>query len=117
RLRPDHLARRRLGTPTGIGSKPKGFFSSAIGGLALQRDGKIVAVGAAGAHEFTEVLVARYRPDGSLDSNFGSNGTTVLFARALAFDEAHAVHALSSGKLLIAGTAGQFALIRLTTNG
>jgi uncharacterized delta-60 repeat protein len=43
-----------------------------IGDVALQPDGKIVVVG---GHDFTaQGIVARYNPDGSLDSAFGSGG-------------------------------------------
>jgi uncharacterized delta-60 repeat protein len=96
---------------------PPGFLSSVIYALALQRDGKIVAAGTAVAHEFTEMVVRRYRSDGSIDTSFGSNGTTILFAQSLTYDFADAVHILASGKILIGGSAGQFALIRLTRNG
>jgi uncharacterized delta-60 repeat protein len=43
-----------------------------IGDIAFQPDGKILAVG---GHDFTaQGIVARYNPDGSLDSSFGSGG-------------------------------------------
>jgi uncharacterized delta-60 repeat protein len=44
-----------------------------IAGIALQSDGKIVAVGGG----FKGTVLARYNPDGSLDSNFGQDGLVV----------------------------------------
>src|SRR5262249_38376814 len=49
--------------------------SSELTGLALQPDGKIVGVGdATGPHGDTQVLVARVKADGTLDSAFSGDG-------------------------------------------
>jgi uncharacterized delta-60 repeat protein len=72
-----------------------------VGALALLPDGRILAVGAAGA----AVALARYRPDGQLDTTFGSDKSgTERTTRGL-------LNALSlgvepGGKLLVAGQAG-----------
>ena len=47
-----------------------GLFAAALG----SDDGSVVVAGGADA----EVFVRRYRPDGALDSGFGSNGTTFV---------------------------------------
>jgi uncharacterized delta-60 repeat protein len=71
-------------------------------GVALQRDGKIVAAGSAilpsGAHDFA---LARYNPDGSLDPAFDGDGkvtTHFIFT-----DEARGVVIQRDGKIVAAG--------------
>jgi uncharacterized delta-60 repeat protein len=66
--------------------------------VALQSDGKIVAVG--GNHFST----ARYNTDGSLDTTFGNNG--VIFAAFGGFDGARSVAIQGDGKILVGGAAG-----------
>lgn len=82
------------------------FFGSIddIRGLALQSDGKIVAAGiAAGSNPGDiEVALARYNPNGSLDSSFGSGGKATN-ALGSTDSQAFAVTLTSGGKLVIAG--------------
>jgi uncharacterized delta-60 repeat protein len=84
---------------------------SSIGGIAVQRDGKIVVVGRS--------VFARYNPDGSLDPSFGSGAYAAIgFA-------ADAVALEPDGKIVVAGSAGpvndavlsEFALARYDANG
>src|SRR5262249_53663986 len=89
-------------------------FGSAdeINGIALQSDGTILAVGRSG----TDVALARYMPDGSLDATFGSGGRVVTNLGST--DVARAVAVQSDGKIVIAGASGgDFALVRYTTDG
>ncbi len=94
--------------------------------LAVQRDGKIVAVGrsvdvAAGTNfDFTAV---RYNEDGSLDTSFANNGKFVL-ALSQFDDTAFKVKILQNGKILLAGysitpdlTSSKLTIIRLNSNG
>jgi uncharacterized delta-60 repeat protein len=102
-------------------STPFPGFSSAVAGL-LQPDGRIVAVGsgtpAAGGP--AAPMAARYNPDGTLDSSFGTAGQVTV---PLAQDFVTGGAALQpDGKLVIAGTYGSagssdFALLRLLSNG
>ncbi|MEV6578638.1 hypothetical protein AB0M92_10825 [Streptomyces sp. NPDC051582] len=76
--------------------------------IALQRDGKIVAVGhaitATGGEDFA---LARYLPDGRLDQGFGTGGkvfTTV--APGTGDDEAQAVQVQRDGRIVVAGFTG-----------
>jgi uncharacterized delta-60 repeat protein len=68
-----------LDTTFGTGGKVRTDFGSlpaAASGVAVQRDGTIIVVGTAG-RQFPvdlQVVVARYRTDGSLDPTFGSGG-------------------------------------------
>ena len=47
--------------------------------MVVQPDGKRVVVGrtAADANGLTEIALARFNPDGSLDTTFGNGGTVV----------------------------------------
>jgi len=42
--------------------------------IAVQTDGKIVAVGASNKSSITDFAIVRYNPDGSLDETFGTGG-------------------------------------------
>jgi uncharacterized delta-60 repeat protein len=77
------------------------------GALTLQSDGKIVVVGntelAGGGENF---VVARFNPNGSPDSTFGSGGVvTTAFPGASATEIAAAVLQQPDGKILVGGTA------------
>lgn len=48
--------------------------SASASGVALQGDGKIVAVGSRAFSANANFVVARYHPDGSVDRGFGSDG-------------------------------------------
>jgi uncharacterized delta-60 repeat protein len=129
------IARYTAGGSLDNGFGTGGLVTSAFGLLAaqaqavvLQPDGKIVAAGAGQVDPNTPpgIVVARYEPDGSLDSSFGSNGVAAtpspasrqcdgcgLYANALAIQ--------ADGKLVAAGqscTAGcSFALDRYNPDG
>ncbi|MER6314999.1 calcium-binding protein [Streptomyces sp. NPDC001581] len=88
--------------------------------VTVQADGGILAVGMSG----TEVAVARYHADGSLDASFDGDGkATTAFAggAATAFD----VTTQADGRIVIAGRAGynypanasDFALARYHADG
>lgn len=66
--------------------------------LALQSDGKIVVVGNTG----TDIAVARYNSNGSLDTDFDTNG--LLATDLTVTDQAFAVAIQTDGKLLVAGS-------------
>jgi uncharacterized delta-60 repeat protein len=101
-------------TPIGAG----GF--AAVRSLVLQAGGTIVAAGIASA-DHDKFALARYKPDGSLDSTFGSSGIVLTqvgqgdaLLNALITDD--------SGRLVAAGSAldaqgNDFALARYTANG
>lgn len=91
----------------GTGGKVITQFSEASAGiraLALQPDGYIVAAGVM-SERFSSppnFALARYRPDGSLDSSFGTNGkvTTSLSDRG---DQAYAIGLRPDGRIVVAG--------------
>lgn len=81
--------------------------------IALQPDGKIVAAGHALSPSYdTNFALARYNPDGILDSTFGIGGkiTTDFFGRN---DEARAVALLSDNRIVVGGTATSVTLTPL----
>jgi uncharacterized delta-60 repeat protein len=93
-----------------------GDFAS-VAGMAIQADGKIVAVGSAGGN----FGLARYHPDGSLDTSFSGDGRqTTDFGSG---DLPSAVAIQPDGKIVVAGTTGNwldwtsFALARYNPDG
>jgi uncharacterized delta-60 repeat protein len=73
---------------------------SAAADVAVQPDGKIVAVGIANG----DFGVARYNGDGTLDAGFGSGGlVTTDFG---GFDQANGVALQSDGKIVVVGILG-----------
>jgi uncharacterized delta-60 repeat protein len=112
-----------LDTTFGTGGKVTTDFPGGgdANALAVQADGKLVA---AGSTEFFAVdfAVARYNPDGSLDTSFGTGGQVVTDVDGT--DRASAL-ALQGGKLVAgglsfsatAGTNGDFGLVRYNPDG
>lgn len=89
---------------------------------AIQADGKIVVVGrretlTAGFFEF---LVARYNPDGTLDTTFDGDGFFTLDVVGQ-FDSANAVAIQPDGKIVVAGNSGETIstayILRLNSDG
>ncbi len=118
---------------TGFGSSGKvsNDFGNTVGpkAVALQPDGKIVVAGQLGEFgldnrpDLPDFLVARYNPDGSLDTTFSGDGwvQTDFFGSGDAASDV----VLQGNKILAAGYAdagstsgkGHFALARYTANG
>ncbi len=74
--------------------------------LAIQPDGKIILVGSGSdAQNQTFVALARFNPDGSLDTTFGAGGNVVTPSQPLSADEANVVLLQPDGKILIGGTS------------
>jgi uncharacterized delta-60 repeat protein len=94
--------------------------SSSIGGLALESDGKLVAVGSTNPSGIsTDLALARYNTDGTLDSTFGTNGQTTTDIAGNT-DQANATALQSDGKIVVAGyttnaaAANEFLVARYT---
>src|SRR5436190_6805334 len=91
--------------------------------MGIQADGKIVLAGWVFYQQSnTFFAVARYNPDGSLDSSFGTNGVTTTAIGTLVSANAMAIQ--SDGKIVVAGNtsdgsgnSGDIALVRYTTEG
>jgi uncharacterized delta-60 repeat protein len=88
--------------------------------IALQSDGKIVAVGYNNIGNAADFLTLRYNPDGSLDSGFDGDGIarTTLSVQQ---DEAHAAAIQADGKILAVGFSSNqtfdLALVRYNSEG
>jgi uncharacterized delta-60 repeat protein len=96
---------------------PVGSFATAV---AIQDDGKIVAVGAAaGPSETGEFALARYEEDGGLDPSFGEGGMVTTAIAGGGGDEARSVAIQENGRIVVAGTDSwqRFAVIRYRPNG
>ena len=95
---------------------PEGSFAQAV---AIQPDGKIVAVGAAAGPSMRgEFAVARYETDGSLDLGLDEDGI-ITTAIAGGGDEARSVAIQTNGKIVVAGTddGERFAVVRYLPDG
>ena len=73
-------------------------------GLAIQQDGKIVAVGSAGRD--TRFGLTRYNPDGTLDPSFGGDGKVSTDFTPGDADEAKDVAVQADGSLVVFGQSG-----------
>jgi uncharacterized delta-60 repeat protein len=103
------------------------YDTSAAYAVALQTDGKIVAVGEAPAEGYyhSGFAIARYNTDGSLDASFGSGGGVVTpvdpNTGCCTGDAAFAVAVQTDGKIVVAGRTGRypedFGLVRYNTDG
>ncbi|HKB02029.1 MAG TPA: Ig-like domain-containing protein [Gemmataceae bacterium] len=63
---------------TGYAITDLGTNGTTLTGMAVQSDGRIVAVGTAGAGQGRLSIVLRYNVDGTLDSTFGEGGPTLM---------------------------------------
>ncbi len=97
---------------------PIGTHQIVIYAAAIQQDGKIVVAG----YQDSVSLILRYNPDGTLDTNFGTNG--VLFdndggiVSAANAASADAVAVQSDGKIIAAGGGANGILVwRYNTDG
>jgi len=103
-----------------------GGGSDSVSALAIQADGKIVAVGTQGSRG-VRFAIARYGTDGALDTTFSGNGKATTDFSPRRLDGATDVALQADGKILVAGVAGvspdgpgpggKFALVRYNPDG
>ena len=97
-------------------------------GIVLQPDGKFVVAGTASDSATrpvaTDIAVARYNADGSLDATFGTGGQTAIPFAASATEQGNALALSDDGKIVVAGAAFKtfatppdFALVRYNSDG
>ena len=111
---------------TGFGTTTSGIVTTDINSsvdranaVAIQSDGKIVAVGFAG----NDFAVARYNANGSLDTGFGTTTSGIVTtAIGSGVSEARAVAIQSDGKIVAAGLSDNgsdddFTVVRYNANG
>ncbi|MCC6422872.1 MAG: hypothetical protein IT447_05285 [Phycisphaerales bacterium] len=114
--------------PSGFGGAGKSatdFFGNQdeANAIALQTDGKIILAGRAFYSDGinSDFAIARYKTDGTLDTNFGTGGKVVV--NFLQQDNATGV-VMQGDKILVVGTVSsggagstQLAIVRLNSNG
>ena len=98
-----------------------GSGNDEIHALGIQADGKIVVAGYARVGANDDFALARYNPNGTLDTSFGSAGTVTTFLSS-GEDHANALGIQADGKIVVAGWASNganyvFALARYLTDG
>jgi uncharacterized delta-60 repeat protein len=106
---------------TGVVTTGFAAGSAQAAAIAVQTDSKIVVVGKVGDNS-SEIALARYNRDGTLDSSFGSGGEVLTSFGANNPSSANAVAIEPDGTIVVAGAAGrfgsqQFALARYLPNG
>ncbi|MBC8487073.1 MAG: T9SS type A sorting domain-containing protein [Bacteroidetes bacterium] len=90
--------------------------------MVIQQNNKIILVGEANDSIFSDFALARYKTDGSLDSDFG-NGGIVRTPVSTTYDFAKSIDLQPDGKILVAGSAQSslsnynFALVRYELDG
>jgi uncharacterized delta-60 repeat protein len=90
--------------------------------VAIQPDGKIVAVGQTTVGGTNDFAVSRYGADGAADAGFGVGGKVVTSFGPDSGDSAAAVALQADGKIVVAGgsfagATGRFAIARYTASG
>lgn len=84
-----------------------------VNAIALQTDGKIVAVGGANGY----FGIARYTSDGALDTTFGTGGKIILYIGGYS-GEAKSLAIQADGKIIVAGNANsKIVVTRYDVNG
>ena len=88
--------------------------------MALQGDGKIVVVGTSATGSGGDFALARYNPNGSLDTSFSGDGKQTTDFGGVG-DGATGVALQADGKIVAVGSSrsggGDFALARYNPNG
>jgi uncharacterized delta-60 repeat protein len=91
-----------------------------FGCVAIQTDGRIVAVGGTNTPPGSDFAVARYNSDGSLDSSFGVAGQVITDVAD--HDQGIAVVIQTDGRIVLAGSSASasnrmFVLVRYNADG
>jgi uncharacterized delta-60 repeat protein len=124
RLNPDGTLDSTFGNGGLVTTDFDGFNDDALS-VVIQPDGRIIAVGSAkNPTNFYDFAAARYLPNGSIDSSFGSAGKVRTDFGDHNFDQARSAVLQPDGKLVAAGFAisqnggvQNFALARYNSNG
>jgi len=98
-----------------------GFGYDRARDVALQQDGKIVVTGYMTNGSDNDVIVLRFDPNGTIDTNFGSNGT-YIYDSGMGHDVGLAIAVQSDDMILVVGYQSNgvdddVLVIRLNTDG
>lgn len=118
-----YTANGTLDTTFGNGGKVVAAIGSvdSANAVALQSDGKIIVAGFTSGGSFQDSVLARFNPNGTLDTTFGTTGSTAT-SLASNNDEITAIVVLGDDSIQavghgIDGTFEDFILTRYTANG
>lgn len=104
----------------GVVVEDLGFGDDVILDAVVQKDGKILAAGYANNGAVTNVVVARYLSDGTLDVSFNDDGIFIVSLGA-GDSKVDSLVLQSDGKSVLSGTINgdenKVVLLRLTVNG
>ena len=104
------------GAPTFVTAGGGLFDVSSFGDVAVQPDGKVVAVGQRGA----SLMIARFDPDGTIDETFGESGMTLIEEAPgnTTGAEGHGVALQPDGRIVVTGALdGRLVVARLDAGG
>jgi uncharacterized delta-60 repeat protein len=106
-----------FGPPGRVLTSFRNDYDSATG-IAIQPDGKIIAVGSSRNGIYKDFAVARYNPNGDPDTTFGNRGKVITSVNTQD-DEATEAAIQPDGKIVVLGFSGksQIALVRYNSNG
>ncbi len=98
-----------------------GIYNDEAKAIAVQKDGKIIVAGFTDNGANTDLAVARYNPDGTLDTDFNYTGKISL-AIGNDDDSVNALTVQDDGKILLVGTSSRedekdLILVRLHKDG
>jgi uncharacterized delta-60 repeat protein len=127
RFNPDGSVDTAFGAGGKVTIVANGGPLDAMEGVAVQSDGKIVVAGHTSKPTSIDddFVVARFNPDGTKDTSFGTDGMTITDFAGLT-DEAHALAIQPDGKIVVAGFAtrgtvtfadADFAVVRYLSDG
>lgn len=122
RLRPNGRPDRSFGSGGLVAPRPREKDGVALYGVTVQRNGRIVAVGARNERSGGRPagLAIAYRPDGRIDRRFGRNGRVAFPHRRVGdgYTALRDIAVLRGGKMLVVGFRGERLFVaRLRPNG
>lgn len=80
--------------------------ASSASGIAIQTDGRIVAVGSVQKGSDAAWALARFHPDGLRDQSFGNHGRVTTRFRHNSFPGARVLAIDAQGRIVVAGSVG-----------
>jgi uncharacterized delta-60 repeat protein len=99
----------------GMVFKTVGPHDSQVNAVAIQKDGKILVAGYTILNKKKAFLLLRFKPNGSPDRGFGRNG--LVKTEFITESVANAIAIQEDGKIILAGGAPGFVLVRYNQDG
>ena len=103
-----------------FGEGQSGDWYNIMEGAIMQTDNKIVCFGESGK-DYIEMAICRFNSNGTIDENFGENGSSIVPYRDHQFVGVLGIDIQADGKILIGGGGGEpflnLVLVRYLING